>query len=486
MANNSIFRIVMWAGPDSTAMAVDTALVGGTLVTAERTLEANLGIRDGKIAVIQESVPDASRVVDVTDRYVLPGIVDPHTHFHGYYSEDTYETATAAAALGGVTTCINFAWQPWANTGPDSNSIWDEDGTVLEAVKEQKARGEAALVDFGLHGGITHESQELFEELDEVVDEGVTSFKMFTAYEQGVSNGYMDRVFRALAERDAIAVVHTEDQSVVDALTRELRAEGKSDSRWYPASRPPRTESMAADDALRMAESAGVKYYGLHTTNRETAAVIRSYQEDGTQVRGETCTHYTALTDAEYEDGNLAIIAPPLRGEDDVDAMFEHLRDGSLSVVSTDHVAFSRERKAADAWWDSTFGANSLQQSLPVFHDVAINERGLSYPFLVRVMATNPARTFGFPEKGTLDVGTDADLVVFDPDDEHTISASDDVSNAEFSIYEGRTVTGSVEKTFVRGTLVADDGAVVAPPGHGSFVHREPVEWQPLTRTAQE
>jgi dihydropyrimidinase len=466
-------------------MVSDTALVGGTIVTPNGKFEANLGIRDGKIAVIQESVPDTERVVDVTNMYVFPGIVDPHTHFHGYYSEDTYKSATAAAALGGVTTCINFAWQPWASTGPSSNSIWEEDGTVLEAVREQKARGEAALVDFGLHGGITRESQEFFEELDDVIDEGITSFKMFTAYEQGVSNGYIDRVFRALAERDAIAVMHTENQSVIDALTRELRSKNRTDSEWYPASRPPRTESMAADDALRMAQNAGVKYYGLHTSNRETADVIRAYQKDGTRVRSETCTHYTALTRDVYEGGNLAIIAPPLRGEDDVDAMFEHLRDGSLSVVSTDHVAFSRERKMTDAWWNSTFGANSLQQSLPVFHDVAINERGFSYPSLIRVMSTNPARTFGFPEKGTLEIGTDADLVVFDPNKEYTISASDDVSNADFSIYDNRTVRGSVEKTFVRGTLVADEGSVVAPPDHGSFVYREPVEWQPLTQTVQ-
>lgn len=461
-------------------MRCDTALVGGTLVTAESTFEASLGIRDGKIVTIGEAVPEADRVVDVTGKYVLPGVVDPHTHIAGHYSQDSYETATAAAALGGVTTCLNFAWQAWANTGPDSISVWEEDGTLLEAVHRQKERGEGSLIDFGLHGGITREDPEVFDELDTVVSEGVTSFKMFTAYEQGLSNGFIGRVFEELAARDAVAVLHTEDQSVIESLTERLKDEGKSDSKWYPSSRPPYTESMAADDALRMARNAGVKYYGLHTSCRETADVIEAYQDDGTHVRAETCTHYTALTDAVYADGTLPIIAPPLRSDDDLDAMFDHLRRGSLSVVSTDHVAFGRDGKDVECWWDSTFGANSLQQSLPVFHDVAVNERGLSYPFLVRVLSRNPARTFGFPGKGTLDVGTDADLVVFDPDREYTITASDNASNADFSIYEGRTVTGGVDKTFVRGTLVADDGDIVAAPGHGEFVHREPVEWDPF------
>ena len=461
-------------------MSFETILAGGTLVTAQSTFEANIGIRDGKIAAISDSVPEADQVIDVTGKYIFPGVVDPHTHIEGYYSEDTYETATAAAALGGVTTCINFAWQAWANTGPESISIWEKDGTLLEAVSRQKEKGQQSLIDFGLHGGFTRDDPDVFDELDAVMAEGVSSFKMFTAYEQGVSNGFINRAFQELSDRDAIAVVHTEDQSVIDELTQQLKEQGKSESKWYPTSRPPYSESMAADNALRMAQNAGVKYYGFHTSCRETADVIEDYQEDGTQVRAETCTHYTALTDAVYEDGTLPIIAPPLRSDDDVDGMFEHLRHGALSVVSTDHVAFGREGKDVERWWESSFGANSLQQSLPVFHDVAINERGLSYPFLVRMMSTNPARTFGLPEKGTLDIGTDADLVVFDPDKEYTITAADNASRADFSIYEGRTVIGGVDKTFVRGTLVSDSGKIVANPGHGEFINREPVEWKPL------
>jgi len=170
-------------------------------------------------------------------------------------------------------------------------------------------------------------------------------------------------------------------------------------------------------------------------------------------------------------------MSPPLRTSRDVDALFDRLRDGTLPVVSTDHVPLPRERKEGGPWWESAFGINSLQTSLPVFHDVAVNERGLPYQQLVRLMCHNPARTFGLPRKGRIEPGADADLVVFDPDETYTITADRNHSNADYSVYEGRTVTGRVKRTFVRGTLVADDGDVVAEPGHGTFLRRAVPDW---------
>jgi len=202
------------------------------------------------------------------------------------------------------------------------------------------------------------------------------------------------------------------------------------------------------------------------------------YREDGSRVRAETCTHYTTLDESIHaERGNLPKIAPPIRSPDDAEAMFEYLRRGVLSVVSTDHVAQRRESKADMPWWEGPFGANGIQVSLPVFHDEAINRRGLSYPFLVRVMCTNPAETFGLPDKGTLEPGTDADIVLFDPDETDTITAGDNASKADYSIYEGREVTGQVTTTLVRGEVVATDGEVVGEPGHGRYIERELPDW---------
>jgi dihydropyrimidinase len=326
-----------------------------------------------------------------------------------------------------------------------------------------------------LHGVITREDPAVFEELDDVIAEGVTPIKMFTAYEIGLSNGFMNRVFGHLADRGLLAVLHTEDESVCEHLTEASKAEGKGHPRHYPAARPDYAEAMAAENAVRMAQEAGAKYYGIHTTSRKAADVLECYQGDGSEVRGETCTHYTVLGESAYEQqGSLPIIAPPLRTPDDRDAMFEQLHNGALSVVSTDHVAFERADKEVENWWDSSFGANGLQASLPVFFDEAVNRREFSPSFVVRAMCANPARTFGLHGKGTLEPGTDADLVLFDPTETYTIDAVENASVADYSIYEGREVTGRVKRTYLQGKLVADEGRII---GEGNFLHWERPDW---------
>jgi dihydropyrimidinase len=459
-------------------MSVDTVIQGGTVVTADDTIEASVAIDEGEIVAVgsRAAMPDAENSVDASGLLVMPGVVDPHVHVDDMFSVDSYETATAAAALGGTTTYIDFAWQAWVG----ELSIFDAEGTLLEGIERKREKGESALVDYGLHGAITRETQGVLDELPDVLDAGVTSIKMFTAYEHGLSNGFMNRVFKRLADLDGVAVLHTEDPSVCDDLTERFQEEGKGDPEWYPRSRPDYAEAMAAGDAVRMATEAGCRYYGIHTSCRKSAAVLADFREQygSDMVRAETCTHYTTLTDDVYEElGNKPMIAPPIREQDDVEAMFEHLKRGSLDVVSTDHCGYRTESKDVENWWESTFGANGLQVSLPVFHDAAVNDRGFSYPFLVRTMSRNPARIFGLSKKGAIAPGMDADIVLFDPTETYTVTAADNASEADFSIYEGREVTGRVKKTFSRGELVADDGEIVGTPGHGEFVPREIPNW---------
>jgi dihydropyrimidinase len=457
-------------------MSVDTIITGGTLVSADTTVRASLAIDDGTIVAVGalDALPEASRLVDATGQLVLPGVVDPHVHIDDHSSIDTYETATRAAALGGVTTVVDFAWQGYV--APDSP--WDEELTLQEGVARKREKAADALVDYGLHGGIMREDPAVFEELADLVDRGVTSFKMYTAYDFGVSNGFIGEVFDHLADLDAVGLVHTEDDSVCEARTARLRAAGRTDPEAYPAARPDYSEAVAADAVVRLAHEAGAKYYGVHTTCRKSADVIARYREDGSRIRGETCTHYTTLTDAVYErHGQLPVIAPPLRTEDDREALFDALDAGVLSVVSSDHVALTRDRKRDAPWWEGPFGANSLQRTLPVFYDEAVHRRGRSPSFVVRAMCTTPARTFGMPAKGTLDPGTDADIVLFDPEAKRTIRAADNASRADYSLYEGREVCGAVARTFVRGEPVAEGGAVVGEPGYGEFIHRERPDW---------
>lgn len=458
-------------------MVVDTVIAGGRLATPTGVYEAGIAIDDGTIAAVgdESTLPDAEETLDASGLLVMPGIVDPHVHIDHVpeFRLGTYEAETGAAAVGGVTTVIDFAWQ-----GGDRAAM-DESASLLDGIRHKQREGEAAIVDFGLHGGLTRENPDELDDLARAVDGGVTSFKMFmSTYEVGVSHGFINLAFDRIADLDAVGLLHTENPSVCEHLTNQLKREGKNEPEWYPDSRPDYAEAMAAEDAVRMAREAGMKYYGVHTTSRKAADIIEHLQDDGSRIRAETCAHYTVLDRTLHEElGNLPLIAPPLRTQDDTDAMFEHLKRGTLSVVSTDHTAYGREYKEVENWWDSPFGATSIEYSLSVFHDEAVKTRGFSYPFLVRLMSTNPARTFGMPQKGTLQPGTDADIVLFDPNETYTISEANNVSNADFSIYDGREVTGRVKQTLVRGEIVAEDGAVTGTPGHGRFIERELPDW---------
>jgi dihydropyrimidinase len=457
-------------------MQVDTVIHGGTVVTPTETVETSVAIDGERIVAVGEAeqLPSADRTVDASGQLVMPGVVDPHVHVGDHISADTYETATSAAALGGVTTIVDFAWQ--GHVGQDSP--WENEGTLAEGIETKRTAAEGeAVVDHSVHAGILREDEAVLDEIPEVVEAGIPSFKIFTAYDWGLSNGFMRRVMEQLAETGGVGLYHTEDRTICESLTEEMRAAGHSSPQDYPDSRPAYAEAIAADAAARLAVETGAKYYGVHTSCRPAAAALERYRDEG-PIRAETCTHYTALTDSVYDRlGDLPRIAPPIRPADDVEAVFEYLRKGTLSVVSTDHVAQSAQAKRDSEWWEGPYGANGLQTSLPVFHQQAVVERDFSYPFLVRVMSTNPAATFGFADKGTLEPGSDADIVIFDPDETDTVSAEDNASVSDHTIYEGMEVSGAVTKTFVRGTLVADDGEVVGDPGHGRFVERPVPDW---------
>jgi len=461
-------------------MTVDKLLVGGTVVSPETTQKASLAIDDGQIVAVgdHEVLPAGATTIDATDKIVMPGVVDPHVHIGDMFSMDSYESATSAAALGGVTTCIDFGWQAWEG----EQSPYDTAGPLMDGVDRKRDKADDAIIDVGLHGGITREDPAVLDELEAAVEAGVTSFKMYTTYEMGVSYGFMERVFERLSDLGAVAVVHTEDDSVCRTRTARLQEQGRGDPTEYPDARPDYAEAMAAGDAVRLATEHGCKYYGFHTTSEAAAAELARYRDRyGPElVRAETCTHYTALDESVYaEQGTQPMLAPPIRPEADREALVDHLRRGTLDVVSSDHCGYTRERKAAENWWDSAFGANGLQTELTVLHDELVVRRGFSYPALVRLKCSTPARLFGLPSKGTLETGTDADLVVFDPTTTETITADDNASVADYTLYEGRDVTGTVETVLVRGEPVVRDGDLVGSSGHGQFVEREVPTWDP-------
>ncbi len=447
----------------------DTIITGGTVVTADGMMKADLAITGEKItAIAGPGELEGDKTLEANGKLVMPGVVDPHVHLSGPNTADGYETGSKAAALGGVTTLCSFAWQTREDTD------WS---TLSAGIEHQKEEGKHSVVDYGCHAVITSEEIE-GEQLDAALAAGVPSFKLFSAYEFGVSNGGIEHAFELVAERDAVALVHTEDTTICEHRTRKQQAAGKGDATHYPDSRPMHAEAMAADDAARLAVETGVQYYGVHTSGKASVDALATFQTDKTNIRAETCTHYLALDRSLYEThGSLGIMAPPVRTADDIDALFDALAAGILGVVSTDHVAFTRAEKESDTWWEAGFGINSLQRSLPVFHHEAVVKRGFSYPFLVDVMCKRPAETFGFEGKGTLGVGTDADIVIFDPEVSQSITAKTNASVADYSVYEGKNVQGVVDTTIVRGTVVANDGEITCEAGYGEFSERTRPNW---------
>ena len=458
---------------------VDTVIRNGSLVTPSGVLAHGLAVDDGEIVARgrDDSLPDAAETIDCDGKLILPGLVDPHVHIDEEPDTrvGTVPAESGAAALGGVTTFIDFAWE-----GPGRASV-DSDTTLLEGIDHKRAKAEQSYVNYGLHGVLHRERETTLDQIPAAVDAGVTSFKLFIAdYPVGVSNGFVEAAFERIADVDGVAIAHTEDPSLCARRTDRLQRKGKGDTRYYPESRPDHAEAMAADDAARMSRETGVKYYGVHTTSRAAADALARHRRDGSQIRAETCTHYTALTrDTHREQGSISLMAPPLRTEDDIEGLFERLVDGTLGVVSTDHAVYSRRSKTVDDWWESQFGVNSIQYSLPVFHEVAVRRRDRSYPFLLRVRCRNPARTFGLPEKGTLEVGTDADIVIFDPDRRWTIDETENASNATYSIYDGTEVSGVVERTIVNGVTVVKNGQLIPETRPGRFIEREVPDWEP-------
>ncbi len=462
-------------------MTIETVVRGGSVVTPQRVREADIGIENGRIVAVgdPDSLPGADRTVDADGRIVMPGVVDPHVHVDDAFSGDTYETASAAAALGGVTTFLDFGWQAW--TG--ESSPYATESSLSEGIERKRKRAGGSIVDYGLHGGITREDPAVLDEIEAAIEAGVTSFKLYTAYDVGVSYGFIDRVFEELSPLGAVAVVHTEDPTICDTRTGMLREQGRGDPTDYPASRPDYAEAVSAGTVARLAAEHGAKFYDFHVSSRKALGELTRVRDDAgpEHVRAETCTHYLALTDDVYAElGDSAMIAPPIRTATDREALFEDLRSGTgvLDVVSSDHCGFTREQKRTENWWDGTFGANGLQTELSILYDEAINARGFSLPWLARVKSALPAKLFGLSNKGVIAPGFDADLVIYDPERTHEISADDNASVSDFSLFDGREVTGAVEKTLVRGEIVAEDGSIVAPSGHGRFVERDLPDWR--------
>ena len=456
----------------------------GHVVTAVDDYRADILVDDGRIVQIGVDlrVGDHIEVHDAGGRLVLPGGVDVHTHMENTFgpstTADSYETGTRAAAFGGTTTIVDFAIQK-----PEERVSEAFARTVERAAPQ-------AGIDFGLHIITTAVNDQTLQDMKTLIrHEGVTSFKMFMAYPGVVmvDDAAIFRAMRLVGQHGGMVTLHAENGLVIEQLIREALAEGHTAPKYHALTRPALMEGEATHRGIRLAELAEAPVYFVHLSCREALRNVVEARDLRLPVFAETCPHYLFLDRSVYTDESFEVakyvLTPPLREMEDQDALWQALKFDDLQVISTDHCPFclkeghlglvNQKPRGKDDFSQIPNGAPGVETRLSVVFDGGVHHGRMSLNRFVQLTATAPAKIFGlFPQKGTIAVGSDADIVLFDPDEEHVISAATHHSRVDYTLFEGRRVHGRVKKVWSRGALVVDGDQWLGRPGQGRFVKR--------------
>jgi dihydropyrimidinase len=458
-------------------MRFDTVIRNGTIVTATDIYAADVGINSDKISAIAAQLPieNASRVIDAAGHLVMPGGIDVHTHldmpFGGTTSADDFETGTIAAAFGGTTTLIDFAIQYKGQSLRQAFDGW-----------MQKAHGKA-VTDFAFHCIITDLGAAQLEEMGQLIHEGVTSFKLFMAY-PGVFMLDDATIFRAMAQaakHAGLVCMHAENGGAIDVLVEKALAEGKRAPKYHALTRPTTAEAEATSRAIALAEMAGAPVYIVHLSCNDALEKVREARDRGLPVYAETCPQYLYLSLENFDvpgfEGAKYVFTPPLREKWHQEKLWQGLAQDTLQVVSTDHCPFCfKEQKelGKDDFTKIPNGGPGIEHRLSLIYTGGVHGKKFSANRFVELVSTAPAKLFGlYPRKGTIAVGSDADLVIFDPNEEQVISAKTHHMRVDYSMFEGIRVRGVPKTVFSRGRAVIDGGKFVGRAGAGQFVRRQ-------------
>lgn len=448
----------------------DLIIQNGTLVTPTSCFRADLAVQDGKISVVAGHIDgSAERVVDAAGKLVLPGAIDPHTHlampFGGTISADDYYAGTRAAVCGGTTTVFDFALQDFGEN-------------MVDTIKRRDALcAPDACCDYAFHIGVKDVSGDLLDSMAQAVEYGVPSFKVFMVYDFGVTDGVFFRVLQKSKEIGALIGVHAENNEMVNMLTGQYISQGKTSAWYHYMSRPEWVEGEADERAIDWAKAAGAELYIVHLANKQGMEAVRKAKSEGWPIYAETCPQYLYFTNEVYkrEDGRNFVCSPPMKGQESQDALWAGIRNGFIDTISTDHCPFQQSEKD---WGLHDFrkipnGCAGIENMYP-FMLSAANVGRLSFNKVVELCCANTANLFGCTTKGSLDVGKDADIVIYDPEKDFTIHQSNMHSDADHTIWEGVSLHGYPVQTYVRGKLVYDNGAFVGQRGDGKFLKRTP------------
>ncbi len=446
----------------------------GTIVTHDLTYKADLRVEGGKITEIGPAL-SGDETLDATGCYVMPGGIDPHTHlempFMGTYSSDDFESGTRAALSGGTTMVIDFAL-PSPGQG------------LLDALKMWDNKSGRAHCDYSYHMAVTWWSSQVFDEMPEVVKRGITSFKHFLAYKGAlmVNDDELFASFRRVREIGGVAMVHAENGDVVAELSAKLLAEGNTGPEAHAYSRPSQVEGEATNRAIMIADMAGVPLYVVHTSCEEAHEAIRRAKAQGKRVWGEPLIQHLTLDESAYHNPDWdhaarRVMSPPFRNKAHQDSLWAGLASGSLSVVATDHCAFTTEQKryGLGDFTKIPNGTGGLEDRMPMLWTRGVRTGRITMNEFVAVTSTNVAKIFGmYPRKGAVAAGADADLVVWDPEKSKTITASAQQSAIDYNVFEGHEVTGLPRYVLSRGRVMVKDGGFDGQEGHGQFIERCP------------
>jgi dihydropyrimidinase len=449
---------------------------GGRVITAADDYVADVYVEDERISLIGESLDQpADKVIDASGKYVLPGGVDPHTHldmpFGGTVTIDDVESGQTSAAFGGTTTHVDFIIQPQGSSFADALEEW-----------RGKANGKQ-VIDMGYHMAVTDLKEGgTLEELASLPDQGITSYKLFMAYKGAlmVDDETLFKTMQVAADTGALVMVHAENGDAIDVLVKEALAAGHTEPKYHALTRPPETEGEATNRAIQLARVAGSPLYVVHVSCAESIEPIQLAREKGWDVWGETCTQYffidyTFLERPNFEGGKY-VYTPPPRDKANQEVLWNAVRTDTLSAISTDHCAFlwdGQKTIGKDDFSKIPNGGPGLENRLQMIHEFGVGGGRISLNRMVELLSTNPAKLFGlYPRKGTIAVGSDADIVVFDPEKRVKISAATHHSKSDYNLFEGTEVTGSPEVVLLRGNVLVEGDELVASPGIGQFVAR--------------
>ena len=455
---------------------MSTLIKKGRIITAEQDYFADIFIEKEKITLIGTDLNvKADTVIDAAGKYVIPGGIDVHTHldmpFGGTTSSDDFESGTKGAAFGGTTSLIDFAIQSKGRSFREGLDIW-----------MSKADGKA-VIDYGFHMIVTDLPDERLSEMNDMVNEGITSFKLFLAYPNVlmVDDATIYKAMKRSADNGALVCMHAENGNVIDLIVNQMVSEGNLAPVYHALSRPAAAEGEATNRAIALAEMAGTPVYIVHLTCNDALTKVSEARDRGLPVFAETCPQYLYLSLDDISkpgfEGAKYVFSPPVREKWHQEKLWTGLQRNDLQVISTDHCPFNfkgQKDLGIDNFTKIPNGGPGLENRLHLTYQGGVNEGRLSLNRWVEINSTAPAKIFGmYPRKGTIAAGSDADIVLWNPNTEHTISAETHHMNIDYSMYEGMKIKGNAETVLSRGEVIVKNKKFTGSAGRGNFVKRD-------------